>query len=155
MERVKVVSVMLKLLPLSLQRVIFSGTLSTHFVRTSASPTKVGWLSWSLVTTTSTPGLPSPRATLRTHCPAGSSWGTMRQEWTRLWWRPSAIWTAAVGLHRLLVCAQPRREGWSSWRMGTSSVSGYKTFHWWTSRTEPQPLGCTNCRTPIWARGWT
>lgn len=144
---------LLKLLPLSLQRVISNGTLSTHFVRTSTSPTKVGWLSWSLVTTTSTPGLPSPRVTLRIHWPAGSSWGRMRQERTRLWWWPSAIWTATVG--RPLGCAQPHKEGWSSWRMETSSVSGYETFHWWTSRTEPQPLGCTNCRTPIWAHAWT
>ncbi len=144
-----------KLLPLSLQRVISSGTLIIHFVRTSTSPTKVGWLSWSLVTTTSTPVLPSPRATLRTRWPAGSSWGTMRQERTRLWWRPSAIWTATVGPHRSLTCAQPHKEGWSSWRMETSSVSGYKTFHWWTSRTETLPLGCTIGRTTIWGHAWT
>lgn len=155
-KKVEEFSIMLlKLVPLSLQRVISRGTWTTQFAGASTTTTKAGWLSCNPVTTTSTPGWPSPRATQSAPRPAGSSWGRTRQRGRRLWCRPTAAWTATVGLRRSLACAQPRRERWSRWRRETSSVSGYQTFRRWTTRKEQRPLGCTNCRTPLWAYAWT
>lgn len=138
--------------PLSVQRVFSSGTSTTRFLGTSATTTRVGWRSSSLVITTSTPGWPSPRATLSPPWSARGSWGRMTKERRRMWCRPTATWTA--GLRWSPACARPRRARRSPWRRETSSVSGCKTFHWWTTRTEPQPLGCTSCRTSMWAHAW-
>lgn len=108
-------------LPLSLQLIISSGTSTTQFLRTSTTTTIVGWLSRSLVTTTSTPEWPSPRVTARFHWTAKCSWGRLELETGRLSCRPTATWTAKV---RSRAFAQPHRERWSHWRKETSSVSG-------------------------------
>lgn len=145
---------------LSLQPITSSGTSGTRFVGTSATPTTSGWLFSSLVTTTSTPGWPSPRAALTCRWPARSRWGrTRRTRRRRLWCRRTAAWSRAM--RRSLTCALPCRERWLHWRAETSWASGYKTPRWSTTKTEPQRLGCTNCRTPearaykwTWTQEW-
>ena len=62
--------VCLKHVPLSLQRIIFSGTLTTQPSGASITTATSGWLSASPETTTSTPGWPSPRETLSAPWPA-------------------------------------------------------------------------------------
>lgn len=125
----------------SFQPVTSSGTPRTLSWRAWTTSTRLGWLCSRLATTLSTPEWPSPRQ------PSGAPWpvrsscgGTRRTRKPRLWCRPSATSAATAR-----PCARPHRGKRWHWSEGTSSASGWKTFHWSTTTKRPRPLGYTNC----------